>query len=1494
MRRLHRPGLCARTARLLSNTSQHVKSTAVWVDVVTLPTSPPPVPPCAPLASATIARPEVLAAAPAPPPPTAPEVLKSAPAAPAPPPPTAPEVLKSAPAAPATPPPTAPEVPKSAPAAPAPPPPTAPEVPKSAPAAPAPPPPTAPEVLKSAPAAPATPPPTAAEVLKSAPAAPAPPPPTAAEVLKSAHAAPAPPPPTAPEVLKSAPAAPAPPPPTAPEVPKSAPAAPAPPPPTAPEVPKSAPAAPAPPPPTAPEVLKSAPAAPAPPPPTAPEVPKSAPAAPTPPPPTAPEVLKSAPAAPATPPPTAPEVPKSAPAAPAPPPPTAPEVPKSAPAAPAPPPPTAPEVPKSAPAAPAPPPPTAPEVPKSAPAAPAPPPPTAPEVPKSAPAAPAPPPPTAPEVLKSAPAAPAPPPPTAPEVLKSAPAAPAPPPPTAPEVPKSAPAAPAPPPPTAAEVPKSAPASRSRLHSRNSSSTGRSKTAGHSDSSSPGARLQVVARSETAAKHTKAGTPLLQQGPRGAVPQPSVASPLSSPPPPPPAPEPSAAPPAPPPPVSRSSAHATIAPPSRSDAVEDSGEVEEKLFEALRPSLSTRIEAAVQHGKATHPLKVSRSIEQPQAEKLLLHIPRESTETPACGSGHLEGAAPGDWAFVKREERLHPLPKSISESIDQHEIPVELGGDGPAIGPESTTSRFPANRSSRGSATAASADAASLSSAIAAQLFETPIVERLPGDVWCGAGIESGESGGAPSPSNMDNSDVCVSVSTCVTPQQCVITVQLREPPSNSMAAVKAVAGALIAVESHCNAAVAANAPVRIHSAPKGVSDITVTWCTLQHCPFFTAAESPAELSLSQRVCYMEAKESVMKRFHHLVARYGTHVRFAAVATTGSVLDFGAEVFFACPDRRLISPRGVISDGSDEGETPLVSSSPPSVGAVSVGFPLSRVGIFPSTSTVALLQRLCGSFHTVKWVPVLHMYDARSLARVGLLSLSDAPADSLEKSTWKQWWLRLEEIILERLCQSPTQRQWVMETFLWSRGFHTAAVRQEAAGTMSADILDGWYAYAMGVLGRDPSCSLPDAVCGEGAEKATGVYKLLATPPCRGASHAVHVHTRSLRQSLPSLPHHRFLAFQHSQKTVWNDKVKSLITTEDSVGAAILLDCSEKAVMDTLDLVRTHLTGASELRTRLPYLNVVLVGEAAAAQSVLQYFPCAAVISSASAFCEVGHASVQQVRLYASPKWPTDLQQDTLLSALTYLKCHGTPHVVASSAAPHRLLLALCEEAVLIARLLSDATTVESVAREDLGLCLGPFQLMDAYGTAAVASMAAEERSRIAAANDMTARVAVAPVHQLESCMRSMAREGLLGSKSARGGFYDPVLAVNGGGAASPQLRKGVLSAHISHYLTPSEVRDRLRAAVLNVACELLTHGDVQGADDIDLLSMSALGWRKETGGVLYQIDELGADGLPRLVEKMGHLAAMGVAVHLAPHPLLLRMVTEKIRFANLKTSGLL
>ncbi|CAM43250.1 conserved hypothetical protein [Leishmania braziliensis MHOM/BR/75/M2904] len=1466
------------------------------------PVAPKVVPaaPVAPKAApAAPVAPKVVPAAPvapkvAPAAPVAPKVVPAAPVAPkaAPAAPVAPKVVPAAPVAPKVVP-AAPVAPKAAPAAPVAPKvvPAAPVAPKAAPAAP-----VAPKAAPAAPVAPKVVPaaPVAPKVVPAAPVAPkaAPAAPVAPKVVPAAPVAPkaAPAAPVAPKVVPAAPVAPKAAP-AAPVAPKVVPAAPVAPKvvPAAPVAPKAAPAAP-----VAPKVVPAAPVAPKAAP-AAPVAPKAAPAAPVAPKvvPAAPVAPKAAPAAPVAPKvvPAAPVAPKAAPAAPVAPKaaPAAPVAPKVVPAAPVAPKaaPAAPVAPKVVPAAPVAPKvvPAAPVAPKAAPAAPVAPKvvPAAPVAPKAAPAAP-----VAPKVVPAAPAAPKAAP-AAPVAPKAAPAAPVAPKvvPAAPVAPKAAPAAP-----VAPKVVPAAPNVSRWTRWQRRPVAGASNTLENQRPSSQGAHPQPTERQQADAKHVVACVPSVQQFPhRTASERPAAPPPPSSPPP---APSLSTAPLAPSTPPSTSSAHTTIAPPSVSAVAEaDSEATDEKLFEALQPSLSTRIEAAVRQGKAAYLLTASRTAQQPQVEQLEQRILRTDTEARADSSELIEGGATGDWACAKREEWLLPLPGFISSSIDRHEIPAELGGDDGSNVAECTTERSTANDFSRKETTTAPADAAPLLSALAPELFESATVERLPIDVWFGADAAScGKGATAPQrPRVTDNSDVCLVVSTSVTPQKYAITVQLREPPSSPMACVQAVAGALDTVEAHCNTAVTSHTATSVDSALKIAPAITVTWCALPHCSFFAAAQSPAELPLSQRVDYVTAKETVMERFNCLVARFRERVHFAAVVSSGSVLDFGAEVFFACVERRLLSLQAAVCDGGDEAAAP-VGSSLPSVSTISVGFPLSRVGIFPSTSTVVSMRRLCGSLHTVKWIPVLHTYDASSLADVGLLSLSDATADASDKSRTKQWTLLLEQLIIERVCQSPVQRRWAIEMLLWSRSFHDAAVRHKAAGAMSADIADAWHKYAIGALSRNPLSTELDTARGD-AGSVTRVHLLLTTPPCKGAAHALQVHARSLRRSLPPLPHHRFLAFPRVQYSLWMDKVQTL-TAEKSVGAVVLLDCSEKAVTDTLNLVKTHLVGTATQRARLPYLNFVLIGEAAATQRMLQHLPCAAVISSASAFCEMGHASVQQVRLYVSPNWPADLQQDTLLAALTYLKRRGVPHVVAASAAPQRLLLALCNEAVLIARSLPDATVVESAAKEQLGLCLGPFQLMDAYGTVTVATMAADERTRTAAASDAGARAAVTPAHPLESCMRSMAREGLLGARGARGGFYGPAVAMNRGGAAAPLLREAVLSTYVRHHMTPIQVGNRLRAAVLNVACELLTRGEVQLVDDVDLLSMSALGWREETGGVLYQVDQLGADALPRLVEHMTCLASTGSAPHLAPHPLLLRMVAEKVRFANLHDSGLL
>lgn len=938
-------------------------------------------------------------------------------------------------------------------------------------------------------------------------------------------------------------------------------------------------------------------------------------------------------------------------------------------------------------------------------------------------------------------------------------------------------------------------------------------------------------------------------------------------------------------------AHTDIAPPSTRGAAAEAGD----LFEALRPSLSTRVDAAVRQGKAAHPLRVPPA---PRAEQLELHVLEDVAAGTEAGSAKTAdgaaGDAPGDWASMVREEKLQPTPPAFSASVDQHEIPAELGGsDGTA---DAAAGELPAEPAVDPTATTPPA------SSLPPHAFEGTPVERLPRDVLArGAAGRGDHAEGTACDEEEAAAGSCVGVSWSATSQRHTIAVQMRHPPASAMACVRAVAEALDAVEARCNAVLAELDAAEAGADAAAAPAIVVTWSALPHCAFFSAAASPAALPLAQRQAYAAAKEAVVWRFHALTARLARRARFVAVAGSGAVLDFGAEVFFACGERRLTLPLSATRTRELDGAA--AASLLPTRSVTAVGFPSCRVGFFPSTATLVALQRLCGSLHTVKWVPALHTYDAASLADVGLLRLVDSGADALRGSrsevgattgATRQWARKLEDFALRRVCQTADQRRWVMETLLWSREFSEARHRRELGGDLTAEMADGWYDYAVEALCRNTPPPRPADHSADAAESdsAADLRPLLATPPYRGAAHAVRTYAGAMRRPLPPLPHHRFLAFPHSQRALWAEKMRTLAATPESAGAAVLLDCSDAAVMDTLDLVEAHLVRTAVQQARLPYLNFVLVGEAAAAQSVLARVPCAAVVSPAAAFCEVGRASAQQVRLFATPQWPTDLQQDTLVAALTYVQQRRTPHVVAAGAAPQRLLLALLGEAVALAQTLPAAGEIEAAATSQLRLRLGPFQLVDTYSTTAIAGMAAEERLRTTAAS---AALAPAPVALLESCTRSMAREGLLGARGIRGGFYGPAVAPTAPGSAAPALlREGVLGAFVRRHATPALISDRLRAAVLNAACDLLVRGEVQHVDDIDLLSMSALGWREETGGVLYQVDQLGEEGLPRLVAHMADLAVSGAAPHLSPHPLLLRMVEQKVRFANLATSGLL
>ncbi|KPA85882.1 putative mitochondrial hypothetical protein [Leptomonas pyrrhocoris] len=1168
-----------------------------------------------------------------------------------------------------------------------------------------------------------------------------------------------------------------------------------------------------------------------------------------------PEAPKAAPEAPQSP----PEAPKSPPEAPK----AAPEAPKSPPEAPK----SPPEAPKAAPKAPK----AAPEAPRSPPEAPR----SPPEAPKAAPKAPK----AAPEAPKSPPEAPK----AAPEAPRSPPEAPR----SPPEAPKAAPKAPK----AAPEAPKAASTSAPRAHHAN----GKPSQMSHKPtdkSASPLSRTVVATgRLGQSLGHGKA-----------AAPPPSPTPPPPPPPPPQPqAPTSTAA--TPPASLVVASLHVSIAPPEKTEADGSMNSIkadasEQELFEALRPSLSTRVEEAVRHGKATHPLRAVRTGAS--------HAETAETAAAATPPPPLD-ESPGDWSSARREGKLQPLPMTIASSLNRHEIPSDLGGAesttaDAASSPTEDSIEHDSNLSARPNAT---------------EVHETPVVERLPGEVWRGVMTRAANTAPASESIDEQDSENCITVSVAgssVMPGR-GLTVQLRKSFFGAMVALQAVSRALDAVEARCGEMIANGSDNGNSSGASGTtppSPVTVTWCTLPHCTFFGSVQSPAEFSLKQRVAYVEAKEAVMQKFHQLVHCMKGKAHFVALAScaAGPVLDLGAEIFFACPERYLLPARASTI-------TEFRSGRATAVPAMSVGFPLTRVGFYPSTCTVAALQRICGSQSTIKWVPILHSYDASSLEGVGLLRLGEpSPSSSVEADVVShaagtfRWSLWCERVLLRYLCRTPMQRQWVMEKLLWSNDFQRK-VRPSPAAVSGVDarfMETTWYTYAMSVLCRSETAQAEsEKVFHEGNSKkdaagdvdgsAALVRACVAAPPCRGAAHAVQVRLRSLRHVLPLLPHRRFLAFPYHQTSSWAAKMQALTAASESPGAAVLLDCSDKAVAATVKLVETQLVASAAQRGRLPYLNVILIGEDAAVRAVLALLPCAAVVSSTSAFHEQGHASVQQVRLFAAPQWPVDLQQDTLVAALAYLQRKETPHVVAAGPAPQRLLLALCREALVMAQSLPDASRIESAAQEHLGLRLGPFALIDAYGAATLASMAAaataEEAAQTKAA--ATAPHSVSPNALLESCTRAMAREGLLGVRSARGGFYGAATAVAGnGGGAARVLRDAVVDTYVRHHASPAEMADRLRAAVLNAACELLVRGEVPGVEDVDLLSLSTLGWREETGGVLYQVDQCGAEGLPRLVQLMLCLSSTGVAPHLAPHPLLSAMAAQQLRFANLRSSGLL
>ena len=197
--------------------------------------------------------------------------------------------------------------------------------------------------------------------------------------------------------------------------------------------------------------------------------------------------------------------------------------------------------------------------------------------------------------------------------------------------------------------------------------------------------------------------------------------------------------------------------------------------------------------------------------------------------------------------------------------------------------------------------------------------------------------------------------------------------------------------------------------------------------------------------------------------------------------------------------------------------------------------------------------------------------------------------------------------------------------------------------------------------------------------------------------------------------------------------------------------------------------------------------------------------------------------------------------------------------------------LLMDATTPWELdeAMRDFGFATGVYEAQDDEG------LDVGYARRRAATRD--------PARRIIPISDRMVAEGRLGRSVGVGWYRYP----GGGGRVIDPLLEDMITeeawfAKVDRVsLTPEEMMHRLLLGLINHAAGMLHAGDVGHVADIDILSVHALGFPRDRGGVLRYADQLGAGAV---VAGLRALSREDPALW-DPSPLLVEMARTGSRF---------
>ncbi len=156
------------------------------------------------------------------------------------------------------------------------------------------------------------------------------------------------------------------------------------------------------------------------------------------------------------------------------------------------------------------------------------------------------------------------------------------------------------------------------------------------------------------------------------------------------------------------------------------------------------------------------------------------------------------------------------------------------------------------------------------------------------------------------------------------------------------------------------------------------------------------------------------------------------------------------------------------------------------------------------------------------------------------------------------------------------------------------------------------------------------------------------------------------------------------------------------------------------------------------------------------------------------------------------------------------------------------------------------GYAMGPYMAQDLSGL----DIAYANRKRLAPTRD--------PKRRYVTISDRMVEEGRLGRKASVGWYRYP----GGGGAVLDPLLEDLIveEAHFAKVtrreFNDDEIRDRLLAAMINEACNILDEGIARNATDIDLVTVHGYGFPCWRGGLMHHAASIGFDTILKQVEE--------------------------------------